>query len=86
MTESSLQGPKRKTMLASEVSYVMSETNAKDGKASSCGQFLKYCLLEVAKINLSREKDYCRYNYAAKTNAERIMDLTVIVKQLELVL
>lgn len=43
-------------MLASEVSYVTSETTAKAGKASYRGQFLNNCLLEVAKINLSREK------------------------------
>lgn len=47
-------------MLASEVSYVMSEMTAKAGKASHCGWFLKDCLLKVAKINLSREKGHCR--------------------------
>lgn len=36
-------------MLASEVSYVMSEMTANRGKAAYWGQFLKVCLLEVAK-------------------------------------
>lgn len=47
-------GVKKKTMLASEVSCVMSKTTAKAGKAFYCGQFLGDCSPQVAKINLSR--------------------------------
>lgn len=56
-------------MLASEVSYVMSEMTANRGKAAYWGQFLKVCLLEVAK-GICPEKKVTLSNHAAKTKAE----------------
>lgn len=66
-------------MLASEVSYVMSEMTAKGGKLLTEASFCK-----TVYWKLQKAKGHFRYYYAAKPKAGFIMDSMLIVKQLEL--
>lgn len=50
-------GAKKKTMLASEVSYVMSETTAKAGEAFYRGHFLGDCSPQVQKLICPGKQD-----------------------------